>query len=82
MAVLGLVVSHVLHRSSIWLQTALSSRAVFAQESSRESNSCPVLWAGKWLTAGMQLAKTSTAFSELISIELHVPRLPESLYLW
>lgn len=51
MAVLGLVVSHVLHRSSVWQQTAASSWAVFAQESSRESDGCPVLQAGKWLTA-------------------------------
>lgn len=50
MAVLGLVVSHVL-QSSIWQQTAASSWAVFAQDSSTEIAVCPVLRAGKWLTA-------------------------------
>lgn len=38
--------------------------------------------AGKWLSDGMQPAKTSAAFSELISVEMNVPKPPECLYWW
>lgn len=39
-------------------------------------------WQGNGRLDGMQPAKISAAFSELISVELNVPRPPECLYLW